>query len=67
MGEVRVTICTDYRQLLSMNNHDSRKVLQWKLDVQHYDATIEHIAGKAKILTDVFSRVVVRPTPVHLH
>ena len=41
-----------------MNNHGSRKVLQWTLDIQHYDATIEHVPGKANIPADVFSRLV---------
>ena len=38
-----------------MNNHGSRKVLQWKLDIQNYDATIEHVAGKANIPADVLA------------
>ena len=33
----------DHRNLLYMNNHGSRKVLQWKLDIQHSNATIEHV------------------------
>ena len=46
-----------------MNNHGSRKVFQWKLDIQHYNATIEHVPGKANIPADVFSRLVERPVP----
>ena len=42
-------------------------MLQWKLDIQHYDATIEHVVGKANIPADVFSRLVVRPIPVQPH
>ena len=64
---VHFTIRTDHRNLLFMNNHGSRKVLQWKLDIQHYDATIEHVPGKANIPADVFSRLVVRPTPIEVH
>jgi len=46
-----------------MNNHGSRKVVQeWKLDIQHYDATIDHVPGKATLPADVFSRLVLRPT-----
>ena len=41
-----------------MNNHGSQKVLQWKLDIQHYDAIIEHVAGVTNTLADVFSRLV---------
>ena len=45
--------------LLFMNNHGFRKVLQWKFDIQYYDPTIEHVAGKANISADVFSRLIV--------
>ena len=50
-----------------MNNHGSRKVLQWKLDIQHFDATIEHVPGKANVPADVFSRLVVRHTSIPIH
>ena len=67
VGGVHFTIRTDHRNLLFMNNHGSRKVLQWKLDIQHYDATIEHVPGKANVPADVFSRLVTRPTPIDVH
>ena len=41
-----------------MNYHGSRKVLQWKLDIQHYDAIIEHVPGVMNTPADVFSRLV---------
>jgi len=40
-----------------MNNHGSRKVLQWKLDIQH-DAQIKHVPGVMNTPADVFSRLV---------
>jgi len=43
LGGIAFTIKTDHRNLLYMNNHGSRKVLQWKLDIQHYNATIDHV------------------------
>ena len=43
---------------LLLNNHGYQKVLQWKLDLQHYDTIIEHIPGEENILADVFSRLV---------
>ena len=58
MGGIAFTIRTDYRNLLYMNNHGSRKVLQWKLDIQHYDAIIEHVSGVMNTSVDVFSRLV---------
>ena len=43
LGGIAFAIKTEHRNLLYMNNHGSRKVLQWKLDIQHYNATIEHV------------------------
>jgi len=65
----RSTLRTDHQNLLFTNNHCSRKVVvfQWKLDIQHYDTTIEHVPGKANIPADMFSRLVVRPTPIEVH
>jgi hypothetical protein len=51
-------IRTDHHNLLYMNNHGSRKVLQWKLDIQHYDAIIEHVTGVMNTPANVFSRLV---------
>ena len=48
-----------------MNNYGSRKVPQWKLDIQHYNAMIEHV--KDVLLNtpvDVFSRLVEKYTTV---
>ena len=33
-------------------------VLQWKLDIQHYDAQIEHVPGVMNTPADVFIRLV---------
>ena len=61
IGGIPFTIRTDdERNLLFMNNHGSCKVLQWKLDIQHYDAIIEHVPGKANKPEDFFSRLVSR-------
>jgi len=49
-----------------MNNHRLRKVLKWKLDIQHYE-TIDNVPGKANIPTDAFSWLDVRPQPFSLH
>jgi len=40
-----------------MNKHGSRKVRQWKLDIQHYNGIIEHVPGNLNI-PDVFSGLV---------
>ena len=67
LGGIRFTIRTDHRNLLYLNNHGSPKVLQWKIDIQHYDAVIEHIPGEENILADVLSRLVPKPTNVTLN
>ena len=58
VGGVRFTIRTDHRNLLHLNNQGSRKDLQWKLDIQHCDAIIEHVPGELYIPTDLFSHLV---------
>jgi hypothetical protein len=40
-GGMVFIIRMDHRNLLYMNNHGARRVLQLKLDIQHYDALIE--------------------------
>jgi len=36
----------------------TNKVLQWKLDIRHYNATIEHVQGTLNTPADAFSRLV---------
>ena len=71
IGVIPSTIRMDLRNLLFMNNYGLRKVLQWILDVQHYDAIIEHVPGKENIPADVFSlSLVVREQTLplfHIH
>ena len=64
LGGIRFTIRTDHRNL---NNHGSRTVLQWKLDIQYHDAVIEHVPDEQNILADVFSRLVPKPNETSLH
>ena len=66
LGGIAFTIRTDHRNLLYMNNHGSRKVLQWKLDIQHYNATIEHVQGPLNT-PDAFSRLVEKAPNVSIH
>jgi len=46
VGGVHFTIRTDHN-LLFINNQGSWTLFQWKIDIQHYNATIEHVASKA--------------------
>ena len=50
-----------------MNNHGSRKVLQWKLDIQHYNATIEHVPVTLNTPVDAFSRLVEKDPSASIH
>jgi transposase InsO family protein len=59
-GGVEFTIRTDHSNLLFLNQYGSRKVLNWKLAIQHFNCTIEHIPGKLNIPADTFSRLVPR-------
>ena len=67
LGGIAFTIETDHRNLLYMNNHGSVKVLQWKLDIQHYNTTIERVPGVLNTPADVFSRLVDKAPSVDLH
>ena len=49
---------TDSRNLTFLNNAASSRVYRWKLAIQRYDFTIEHIPGSTNIVADAFSRLV---------
>jgi hypothetical protein len=67
LGGVRFTIRTDHNNLLYLNNAGSRKVLNWKLSIQHFDCVWEHIKGPNNIVADHFSRQVDKPDPLSVH
>ena len=60
LGGVQFTLRTDHNNLIFMNQNGSRKVLNWKLSIQHFNFFIEHIKGVDNIPADVFSRLVPR-------
>ena len=51
------TLRTDHKNLIFIDTETSAKVKRWKLMVQEYDFFIEHIAGKAIVVADGFSRL----------
>jgi transposase InsO family protein len=59
-GGVPFTLRTDHKNLQYLNQSGSRKVLNWKLAIQHYNCHIEHIKGVDNIPADTFSRLVQR-------
>jgi hypothetical protein len=52
------TLRTDHKNLLYMNDSGSKKVINWKLEIQHFDFKVEHISGVKNEVADAFSRLV---------
>ena len=50
-------IQTDHKNLTYLNMDGSSKVKRWKMEIQHFDFYVEHIAGKLNIIADTFSRL----------
>jgi hypothetical protein len=56
LRDVHFTLRTDHRNLTFLNVEAREKVKRWKLAIQHYDFSIEHIKGSDNIVADGFSR-----------
>jgi len=56
--DVNFILRTDHRNLTFMKSGTSDKVLRWKLYVQEFNFTLEHIPGVDNILADTHSRLV---------
>jgi len=63
---IAFTVRKDNRNILYMNKHGSRKVLQKKLDIQHYNAVIEYVPEIHNIPADAFCRLIEK-TETALH
>ena len=48
---------TDHENLVYLNNPPSNKVLRWKLAIQEYDFTLDHIKGELNVVADGLSRL----------
>ena len=48
---------TDHRNLIYMNKNASPKVYAWKMWIQKFDCTIEHMPGHLNVITDGGSRM----------
>ena len=55
--DIHFTLKTDHKNLLYLNEEASAKVQRWKLAIQEYDFTAEHIEGTSNIVADAFSRI----------
>ena len=54
----KFTVRTDHNNLRYMLESSSDKVVRWKLAIQRFDATFEHMRGKFNKVADPFSRLV---------
>jgi hypothetical protein len=48
---------TDHVNLVYLNNPPSNKVLRWKLAIQEYNFTLDHIKGELNVVADGLSRL----------
>jgi hypothetical protein len=66
LRDVHFTLRTDHKNLTFLNTEGSAKVKRWKLAIQEYDFSIEHIRGEDNMVADVLSRMVDVPTEEHV-
>ena len=55
------TLRTDSKILSRMNTDHKEKVKRWKIAIQHFPFTVEHISGKFNVEADALSRLVPLP------
>ncbi len=48
---------TDHRNLLWMEKSTASKIVRWRLALQSFQFTVEHIAGRDNIVADALSRI----------
>ena len=59
LSDIHFELRTDHDNHTKINNKEfqnSKKVLNWKIEIQQYDFHIKHIAGKKNIVADKLSR-----------
>jgi RNase H-like domain found in reverse transcriptase len=52
------TVRTDHRNLLYLANSTVSKLVRWRVLLSEYNFTVKHIAGKANIVTDGLTRLI---------
>ncbi len=55
--DIPFELYTNHENLIYINTPPSNKVLRWKLAIQEYNFTRNHIAGEQNIVTDGLSRL----------
>ena len=58
LRDVHFTLRTDHKNLTYIYTTGSPKVVRWKLHIQEYDFTVEHIKGELNVVADGLSRMV---------
>lgn len=48
---------TDHRNLVYLHRAEVPKLVRWRLRLQEFDFTVQHIAGASNIVADVLSRI----------
>jgi cleavage and polyadenylation specificity factor subunit 1 len=56
LRDIHFTLQTDHSNLLFLNEDTKPKVQRWKIQIQEYDFTLEHIAGEDNVVADGLSR-----------
>jgi hypothetical protein len=62
LRDTHFTLRTDHKNLTFVNLDSREKVKRWKLAIQHFDFSVEHIAGVENIAADGLSRWCPLPT-----
>ncbi|MBS0647573.1 MAG: DDE-type integrase/transposase/recombinase, partial [Verrucomicrobia bacterium] len=50
------TLQTDHRNLVYLHRAEVPKLIRWRLRLQEYDFTVEHIPGTSNVVADILSR-----------
>jgi hypothetical protein len=56
LKDIKFTVLTDHQNLRYLNTN-TPKVVRWKLAVQEYDFTLQHIPGPSNVVADSLSRL----------
>jgi hypothetical protein len=56
LRDIHFTLRTDHRNLTFMNESFKGRVIRWKLAIQEFDFSVEHIPGKDNVVADHLSR-----------
>ena len=67
LRDIHFNLKTDHRNLTFINESVMPKVQRWKLSIQHFDFTLEHVPGKDNVVADGLSRFCLLPSEKDTH